>query len=294
MKFLSRILIAAACFAPALTLNAQTLLTDFSSASGWDSPLTLVGTNGTFGISGGVANYTASAPGESEFTLMRYTGAVGSYVSNWSIQVSVSYATPSAIFDSGVDQAINVGLMVTPTGASLGVSGGQPTFDAFLVSSNLYHNSSNVGSRDMRTSTFVANAEPVDGERYAMSGVASTSSSVLTISFDATTKILTASYDLDGAGGAAPVAMDDFGHDLVNASTWGMSTSDTFSFYLVGNSMYDSESGSGVGPTIALAGVTLDDLYGSGGVSAVPEPSTYAALCGALVLGFAVWRRRRR
>ncbi|ACB74403.1 PEP-CTERM sorting domain-containing protein [Opitutus terrae] len=28
--------------------------------------------------------------------------------------------------------------------------------------------------------------------------------------------------------------------------------------------------------------------------SAIPEPSTYAALCGVAVLGFAVWRRRAR
>jgi hypothetical protein len=41
----------------------------------------------------------------------------------------------------------------------------------------------------------------------------------------------------------------------------------------------------------ALSGSTLQ-LTAT--VSAVPEPSTYAALLGGAALGFAAWRRRRR
>lgn len=35
------------------------------------------------------------------------------------------------------------------------------------------------------------------------------------------------------------------------------------------------------------------DVFGTAATSAIPEPSTYAVACGALMLGFATWRRRR-
>ncbi len=45
---------------------------------------------------------------------------------------------------------------------------------------------------------------------------------------------------------------------------------------------------------IAITGDTMDiGGYTLSRVTAVPEPSTYAALAGALGLGFALWRRRR-
>lgn len=47
--------------------------------------------------------------------------------------------------------------------------------------------------------------------------------------------------------------------------------------------------GGGTTPTLAFR-MTLDNLKVS--ASAIPEPSTYAAMAGALALGLAVWRRR--
>jgi hypothetical protein len=44
---------------------------------------------------------------------------------------------------------------------------------------------------------------------------------------------------------------------------------------------------SGLTPTVFLDNISL-------ATSAIPEPSTYAAICGAAVLGLAVWRRKRR
>lgn len=56
----------------------------------------------------------------------------------------------------------------------------------------------------------------------------------------------------------------------------------------------------GNNPMIAsvLTGTMLNAGYGGTGItlnaSAIPEPSTYAAIAGAAMLGFAVWSRRRR
>jgi hypothetical protein len=76
-------------------------------------------------------------------------------------------------------------------------------------------------------------------------------------------------------------------------------------------SAYSVASGTYGGSTLASASTIYAGIYGGTaggaslgaraidnfsvtGVSAIPEPSTYAAICGAAVLGLAVWRRRRR
>ncbi len=40
--------------------------------------------------------------------------------------------------------------------------------------------------------------------------------------------------------------------------------------------------------------LTFDQTTGDLSITAVPEPSTYAALLGAAALGLAAWRRRTR
>jgi len=48
-------------------------------------------------------------------------------------------------------------------------------------------------------------------------------------------------------------------------------------------------------PTITISGDTMDiEGFGLSRVSAVPEPSTYAACAGLAVLSLACWRRRRK
>jgi len=71
-----------------------------------------------------------------------------------------------------------------------------------------------------------------------------------------------------------------------------MGPTDTFTLALVGNSL-DDGGVVGFGPTISAGALTLDNFYGTG-LTAVPEPSTYAAICGALALGLATWTRQRR
>jgi hypothetical protein len=280
-----KMILVAALLATALSVQAQ-VLSDFSSGTNWGSPVNLAGGSGTFQISGGVGNYhTNGAPTGSQFSYMQYTGTSLSYDTSWSIRVDVNYATPSSIFTTDSQQFINLGLMVTPGSATPGISGGAPTFDGFLVSSNLFSTTSETYNRGFQTSIF-ENGDAIDGTEggYLASVTAATFTAVI-LSYDAGTKMLTAGFDGNTTNGYNNFALPS---QSVNVNTlWGMTGSDTFSLYLFGNSGWD-EVGTDVSPTIGLGGATFDNL------SAIPEPSTYAAMFGALALGLAAWRRRAR
>jgi hypothetical protein len=100
----------------------------------------------------------------------------------------------------------------------------------------------------------------------------------LTISLlDSAQNVATATFDLTSytlASGATTTA-------AFTASD-GFSLSDVTGFRITGGSLADS----------ALVSVTLDNLSAVS-ASAVPEPSTYAALAGVVALAGAAFRRRR-
>lgn len=264
------LLVLATCSTAAATLPAQTLLSDFSSSAGWSASSAIIGTGSAFSVSGGVANFTVSGPAESDANLIRSTGVVGSYSSNWSVYVDVNYAAPGTIFTSGIEQFINLGLMVAKTGVTPGISSDLPTFHGFEVASNLYQNASNVRSRDIRTSLFGPGSFTDDSTRYTeVSPIATATNTAVQISYNATTHVLTAGFDADGStGGHSFTSIPTLTAD---AGTWSMTGSDTFSIYLFANSGYDG-SASGVGPGITAGEAVIDNLYST---------------------GFAAWRRRR-
>jgi hypothetical protein len=101
---------------------------------------------------------------------------------------------------------------------------------------------------------------------------------LLRMSYNGATKVLTSSYSNDGGSTFLTGATYDLDGAEAgnNAATSGMSVELLVSSYNTGTG-------------IAAGQVYFDNL----GVTAVPEPSTYAALAGWGVLGFAVWRRRR-
>lgn len=289
MNRFAKLFLWAALLSPFVGLQAQTLLSDFSSSAGWGSSQTLVG-SGNYTIAGGTANFTTGTPTAADFAYMQYTGAVGSYTSNWSVQINVNYNAPSTIFTSGVDQFFNMGLMVGKTGVTPSFSAGQPQFNAFLIESNLYLSNNN-GLRDIRTAVFAPGSNTDDNTRYPTGNTSSvsesgSSSAAVRISFDATTKVLTGAYD--ATGGTSFTSIPTL---TSNTSSW-MTGSDTFSIYLMGVSGYDGAT-TGVGPAVGMGEAVIDGFYGSN-LTAVPEPSTYAAIFGAAVLGLAAWRRKQR
>ncbi len=75
------------------------------------------------------------------------------------------------------------------------------------------------------------------------------------------------------------------------AFTTGATTSETYRAYLEVDFTANTAANNTISVSMANSG------FGGGGislnVSAIPEPSTYAAIAGAAMLGLAVWRRRR-
>lgn len=286
MQISKKVILVAALFAPLLSLRAQSVVSDFSSGTNWGTPATLAGDTGTFQISGGVGNYyTNEAPTGDQFSYMQYNGVALSYGASWSIRVDVNYAAPGGIFTANSQQYMNLGLMVTPGTATLGISGEAPTFNGFLVSSNLFSTTAETYNRGFQTSIF-SNGAAADGTEYGYNpSVTAATFTAVMLSYDAATKMLTASFDADTTNGYTYTSMPS---QSVNVqSLWSMTGSDTFSLYLFGNSGWD-EVGDNISPTIGLGASTFDNL------SAIPEPSTYAAMAGVCALGLAVWRRRAR
>ena len=101
---------------------------------------------------------------------------------------------------------------------------------------------------------------------------------ILRLTWDAGAQTLAAAYSLDGSSFASvatflPVSQWD--------NTGGGNVSNGFNFEVFGNS--------NIAGAVSVGSVYADNFA----VSAIPEPSTYAALAGLGALGLAFWRRRQ-
>lgn len=104
--------------------------------------------------------------------------------------------------------------------------------------------------------------------------------------------LVTLGSGMVGAGGSNPIAANDvwvYGPVL----TGNMVIGDTFT---LAAGTFITTNYSGVAPASGSYSTFLADTNGLnlGAGSAIPEPSTYAAIAGAAALGLALWHRRRR
>lgn len=98
----------------------------------------------------------------------------------------------------------------------------------------------------------------------------------LRLSWDAGTQALTSSYSFDSGATYTSIAASS----PISNWTAGTATSGFF-FEAFGNSN-------------AIPAITSGTIFADNfSVSAIPEPSTYAAMAGAATLGLAFWRRRK-
>jgi PEP-CTERM motif len=254
-------------------LSAQTTITDnFSGSTNWSTAHSSGG--GSLSISGGRANYTVASPTDYDWSILTWSAGTYAYTSNWETQVDV-HANAAGSLTTGA-QYFYGSLTVFRTGDTLNPNASTPTFN--LLSADIVRPGD--GTNHFQT------GYALSGDDFYESGITTNNSTdaALRVAFNATTKVLTTYFDANGAtGGYNWTTLSSI--DVDGAQNWNMTGSSTFSLALAAYSGDDA-----IGPTIGAGGVYFDNFS----VSAVPEPSTYAAIFGGLALIGAVWARKRR
>lgn len=252
-------------------LRAQTVTDDFSTAANWSAASSFGG--GALAITGGRANYTATSPTDYDWSIMTWTGGTYSYTSNWQVQVDV-HAGAAGVLTTG-NQYFYGSLTVFRTGDTLNGNDDPPA--ANLLSADILRN----GGTESQFQT----GWGLVGDNYYEAGNVNNSSTdaALRVAFDSVTKTLTTYFDANGAtGGYSWTSLSSI--DVDGAQNWNMTGTSTFSLALASYSGDDT-----TGPAIGAGGVYFDNFS----VTAIPEPSTYAAFAGLGALGLVLWRRRR-
>lgn len=190
--------------------------------------------------------------------------------SSWTAQVDVHLASFSGLTQA---QYINLNLIVAKVSDS-------SNYNAVLALDRYYAGPENPVTQDFDAYVKSAGIETSLGEI-----VNPTTDATLVISFDHVNNRLIYAYDSDGVAG---------GYNFVQAysvdiSSWNM-TGQNFGFALVGGS--GSDLTNLYGPIVSSTDAYFTNFtVTSGVVSVVPEPATYAAILGGLVLVLALRRR---
>ena len=231
---------------------------DSGSNAAWGFSYRLSGTNGTLNFTNQRLEFTSA------------TNGTGNYFLGWDGDTTTPGASPfrtSASYTSSWVANITVADTFV-TGASefasigLQVRDGGSNYSALMLQ--------NVAG------SYLVRAEGTGATFANTSATGSNTNVSLRLAWDAGTHVLSSYYSFDS--GASYSLLKTFTPD----SQWSAAPSGGFNFELFGNAS---------GATAISAGSMYADNFS---VSAVPEPSTYAAIAGASMLGIAIWKRRRR
>lgn len=271
MKHLLRVLCLAGVVV-GLNLNAQIPSSDdFTNEMRWqaiNNPPNIPSGNAStsFTTTPGQMDYLVSSGTADDAAGRFWVPAVGPSDTDWSVSVGVNLSS-----------AINSSLSVGGQYANLNLGAAFST-NSMTMSIDRYNNGTGL----------VYGFEAYNGN----TSIGANTSYVLTsgtlqISYTAATSTLTAQFSNPSISSGAFQTVAS-----MSTASWGMTASDTFNILLVGGS---GQQPGTTGPTIT-AGQAYFDNFASSGLEArtapVPEPSTYAAILGALALGFALYRRR--
>jgi len=246
---------------------------DFSTLSGNWFNESVTGT-GAFNVSVGgseVLSYldngqagTGSSTGSRD-----WQANVGSYAANWQVQVDFTFnLTPVS------GQMSSWSLVVGNLAES-------PVINDTMQGLFILSPSGRIVSGIFNTNG-VQNTSPYEPHQF----FDATNTITLKATYLAATHTLSLYYDADGSGAGR-------GFDLVTSAPvdgtglgWGMTDSDSFGFRLAAG---NSAGGTTTSPLVAN-NMFADNFAAA---SAIPEPSTYAAVLGTLALLATGWRRRQ-
>lgn len=219
---LPRLLLAVATLAVASLTRAQTSTDDFSTSTNWTAPFSAG--NATLAISGGRANYTTSSPAANRGSFIAWTRSTFPYTTSWEAQVDVHARAASAAatidYFYGSLSAFRTGDAYFQTTAA-----DKPRFSSMsadIIRPGGATNGFQLGYSRANDDFFELPASPV---------VNGTTDAALRITFDATTKVMTAWFDANGAtGGYTWTSIASI--DIDGAQNFGMTAADTFTIAL--------------------------------------------------------------
>jgi hypothetical protein len=251
-------LVAALSAAAMTNLSAQVFVGsdnfDSGSATNWNFFYRLSGSNGVLNFTNQRLDFTTAAGTGSYFMYWRGNGSVGA------AQTSTSY-TNSWVAD------LTVADTFVPAGsgfASIGlqVEGAGTGYAAVMLQ--------NVAG------AYLVRAEGTAPFTFASNSATGFNTNVgLRLAWDAGSHVLSSYYSFDSGATYSP--LQSFTPD----TQWSVIPTAGFVFEIFGNTN---------STTAITTGMYADNFS----VSAVPEPSTYAALAGACALGLAIWKRKRK
>lgn len=232
----------------------------------WISTYDLSGdtTAGTFTESGGQLSYTSSSE-DTQF--LRWSG-INTYTDN--------------DFDRDWEISIDVTNIANPANGY--VTAGLQIYTTYAVGQSLFYNayytimvSSSSGNPGIVTEWAKSNGTTLDAPTTNFISFGDTTDVTLRLSWNSTTNLLTAGYSTNGINFTTGQTFDLAGAEAGYQDPYNQK---------MGIELF-VRSADGAG--LVSGGVSFDNMA----VSAVPEPSTYAAIAGALMLGFAAWKRRK-
>ncbi len=236
------------------------------------------GTGGAWVEQNGVMNYTNSvgtaynrgwltwANTSSSVTAAGSAGLATSsaYTSSWSAQVNVTNlmaSLPASAYTA-------VGIEVYTVGAA-------PNNYVLSYSGVALTTNGTWGSRIIGESGVLSASPGTYTPAYNVVDTPGLTSAVLRLDYNAANTTLSSSYSTDGGATFLAVQGYDIGANHLFTANGGL-----------GLRFYAAEGNSA--GTVSLGQMTYDNFS----VTAVPEPSTYAALAGLAALGVVSWRRR--